>query len=106
MIVDTAMSGEVVSLVERTVRERLGALADAIETRFEENQQGEPAIFIDIFLSADAPRTLGSRFAEAQLALVAALEGQGDTRFPYLSLKWPNDQYPKEIEPLVRRRRA
>lgn len=101
-----AYAHSIENLIERTIRSQLGDIVGEVETRFEDNQQGEAAIFIDIFLTDDAPAPLGQRFSATQLAVMAALEAHDERRFPYISPKWPNDQYPKDVEPLIRRRRA
>ena len=99
-------ASDIERVIEATVKDRLRGIVDAVETRFEDNQQGEAAIYVDVFLTEDAPSPLGQRFMETQLAVMAALEARGERRFPYIAPIWPNDQYPKEIEPLIRRRRA
>lgn len=104
--VGEAELSDIERVIETTVKDRLRGIVDAVETRFEDNQQGEAAIYVDIFLIADAPSPLGQRFTETQLAVMAALEARGERRFPYVAPIWPNDQYPKDIEPLIRRRRA
>jgi hypothetical protein len=101
-----ATTREIEAAIESTVKAKLGAIVDEIETRFEDNQLGEPAIFVDIFLTEDAPTTLGKRFTEMHLAVMAALEARGELRFPYVSTKWPNDEYPEDVEPPKPRRRA
>jgi hypothetical protein len=107
MILDSsAAANDITRVIETTIKARLGAIVADVETRFEDNQQGEASIYVDIFLTEDAPSPLGSRFTETQLAVKSALEARGERRFPYIAPKWPNDQYPKDVEPLIRRRRA
>lgn len=105
MAVSTGTATEIEKIIQETVRKRLGRIVDDVETRFEDDQQGEAAIFVDIFLTEDAPSKLGRRFIETQLAVMAALEAKGESRFPYLATKWPNDQYPDDVMPPVSRRR-
>ena len=53
-------------IVDRTVRAELGEIVEMVETRFEDNQQGEASIYVDIFLTEDAPSPLGQRFMKTQ----------------------------------------
>lgn len=101
-----AATREIEAVIEATIKAELGGIVDVVETRFEDNQMGEAAIFVDVFLTEDAPTTLGKRFTEMHLAVMAALEARGELRFPYIATKWPNDEYPEDVEPPKPRRRA
>lgn len=94
------------ALIEQTVRAQLGEIVDGVETRFDQDQQGDASIFVDVFLTAGAPDNLGRRFVDMQLAVMAALEAFGEIRFPYLSTKRPNDDYPEDVLVKPRKRQA
>lgn len=93
-------------LIEQTVRLQLGGIVDKVTTRFEDDFEGEPSLFTDVFLNDTAPADLGWRFATTRVAVLNALKDIGETKFPYLSTKRPNDEYPEELTIRSRKRRA
>ncbi|KPF66715.1 hypothetical protein IP69_14300 [Bosea sp. AAP35] len=101
-----AYAKDIVDLVEHIVRAELAEMVETVEVRFADDQQGEPAIYVDVFLNDRAPDNLGKRFVETQLAVMSALEAEGETRFPYLATKRPNDQYPEDVFVRSRKRPA
>ena len=93
-------------LIEQTVRSQLGGIVDQVVTRFEDDFEGEPSLFTDVLLNDTAPTDLGWRFATTRVSVLNALKDIGENRFPYLSTKRPNDDYPEDLTIKSRKRRA
>ncbi len=91
-------------LVETTVRGELGGIVERVETRFEDNYEGEPSLFTDVVLTETAPADLGRRFTLTRVAVLNALREIGEDRFPYLATKRPQDEYPDETVKSRKRR--
>lgn len=68
-------------LVETTVRTDLGEIVEKVETRFEDDYEGEPSLFTDVVLNETAPTNLGWRFSMTRVAVLNALRAIGEQRF-------------------------
>ncbi|WP_156967748.1 hypothetical protein [Methylosinus sp. PW1] len=80
--------------IDDALRRALGpARFDHVDVREDFNHADEPALFLDI-VTKTGPDDLSARESiETQVAVSNALLALGDTRFPYLSFKFPGDEY-------------
>lgn len=60
------------------------------------NHDGEPALFVDAIFRPNAPSLGGRASTEALSALRDAFLARNEERFPYLSLRYPDDERPED----------
>lgn len=66
---------------------------DHVDVREDYDHAEEPALFLDIVTKTSADLLSAKALIETQMAVSDALLALGDTRFPYVSFKFPGDQY-------------
>lgn len=80
--------------IDDALRRALGASRfDHVDVREDFNYAEEPALFLDIVTKTSADLLSAKAVIETQLAVSDALLALGDTRFPYVSFKFPGDDY-------------
>lgn len=88
------MTEAVRSAIDDALRRALGpARFDHVEIREDYDHADEPALFLDIATKTGADDLSARESIETQMAVSDALLALGDTRFPYLSFKFPSDEY-------------
>ncbi|WP_159730269.1 hypothetical protein [Methylosinus sp. Ce-a6] len=80
--------------IDDALRRALGpARFDHVDVREDYDHADEPALFLDIVTKTGADDLSARESIETQMAVSNALLALGDTRFPYLSFKFPGDEY-------------
>jgi hypothetical protein len=88
---------EVRRLADTVLRELLGSVGyESVEVHGGVDNDGDPALFLDAILAPKSPVVSGSIYGEALATLRSALAQSGETRFPYLQLKHPDDVRPND----------
>lgn len=83
---------EVGLLADAILRDKLKSAGyDNVTVRFDEDNDGDPAIYLDANLAPDTPVVDAKIFIEAFEKLRAELIDKGELRFPYLYTKHPDD---------------
>ncbi|HLH11744.1 MAG TPA: hypothetical protein VKV77_07700 [Methylovirgula sp.] len=87
---------EVQAVAQRILREKLGPFGFS-EARVNAglDHDGEPALFVDAIFQPNAPNIGGRASSEALVALRNALLEKDEERFPYLLLRYPDDEFPE-----------
>jgi hypothetical protein len=91
------MTSAPVELIEEVLRRTLGPYGfDHAEVRVAPDHAGDEALFIDAVLKPKSGLVGGKVSNEAHGALSDALLAHGDRRFPYMSIRHPDDE-PAEL---------
>jgi hypothetical protein len=72
---------------------------DNVDVRPGENDAGEPALFVTIYLKAAQARMSGSRLLDTIAAAATALREIDDDRFPYVTFLAPEDESAEDTRP-------
>jgi hypothetical protein len=72
---------------------------DHIDVLPAENQTGEPALSVTVFLSAPQERMSGTQLLDAIAAAATALREIEDYRFPYVTFLAPEDESAEDTRP-------
>lgn len=88
------MTDAVRHAIDDALRRSLGPSSfDHVEVREDYDHADEPALFLDVVTKTGADLLSAEALIDTQMAVSDALLALGDTRFPYLSFKFPGDQY-------------
>jgi len=80
-------------VIDYVLRDKLGPYGlDHVEAKAGIDHDGEPALFIDAILKPNSQLVAGKIYAEVLGALSDALLKRGERRFPYLSLRHPDEE--------------
>ena len=91
---------EVRSIADKVLRERLGSLGfTRALVRSGHDHDGDPALFIRAHFEPGSGPIGGSPLGDALSALHDALLEKAETRFPYLSHYYPDDEFPENVTP-------
>jgi len=83
---------EIQAVAETVLREKLQAFGlSAVGVRAGTDHEGLPALFVDAILVPKAPLVGGEAWNEAVGALSDRLLEKGERRFPYVTLRHPDD---------------
>jgi hypothetical protein len=86
---------EVRRLADDTLRKALAQPGyEKIDVRSGFDSDGDPALFVDVWLAPETPIVDASVYADAIVALRASLARRGESRFPYLLMIHPDDDEP------------
>jgi hypothetical protein len=90
---------EVQTVAEKILRDKLGSFGfQAAEVHAGFDHDGESALFVEAKFAPNAPLLAGRESSEALVALSKALLKRNEQRFPYLSLRYPDDERPEDDE--------
>jgi hypothetical protein len=96
---------QVKQLADAVLREELGSSGyESVSVRFDDDNDGDPAIYLDAHLLPNSPLVDAKIFVEALHKLRSELINNGELRFPYLYTRHPDDEfaYDNDIAPGVR----
>jgi len=80
--------------IDDALRHALGpSRFDHVDVREDYDHADAPALFLDVVTKTGADDLSARESIETQMAVSDALLALGDTRFPYLSFKFPGDEY-------------
>ena len=91
---------EVRAVADEVLRERLGPLGfrrALVRSGFDHH--GDPALFIRAHFEPGSGPTGANPLGAALSALHDAFLERGETRFPYLSHYYPDDDFPEDVTP-------
>lgn len=88
---------EAQAIAQRVLQQKLGpfGFVEAVVHAGLDHDE-EPALFVDAIFQPSAPNIGGLASSEALVALRNALQERGEQRFPYLSLRYPDDERPED----------
>lgn len=86
---------EVKAIADEVLEQELhGIDYDSIDAASGVDQGGDQALFVTLNMKRDAPIISGRRLADLHVALLGAVEADGEERFVYFNVDWPDDEVP------------
>jgi len=80
-------------IIDSVLRKMLGPYGlDHVQAKADVDHDGEPALFIDAILKPNSELVGGKVYVDVLGALSDALLKRGDHRFPYLTLRHPDEE--------------
>ena len=76
------------------LRKELGPFVESVTVREDVDYDDEPALFFDAWMDDDAPPDLGVGVMNGHWEVKKALESNNDLRFPYLTIRHKQSDYP------------
>lgn len=67
---------------------------DSIDATSGVDQSGDQSLFVTLNMKRDAPIISGRRLADLHVALLEAVAANGEERFAYFNVNWPDDEVP------------
>jgi hypothetical protein len=91
---------QIVRLADTVLRDKLKTVGyESVAVRLEDDNDGDPAIYIDANLAPDTPLVDPKIYMDALSTLRDELIYNGERRFPYLYTKHPDDLYAYDVDP-------
>lgn len=89
---------EVAGLAEGVLRPELDARGfDRLAVRADLDSFSDPSLFVDVFLRPGSKRIGGRLSSTLHGELSRRLLEAGEMRFPYLRVRYPDDEEPEEV---------
>jgi hypothetical protein len=87
------------NVIDEVLRKTLGSYGfEHAEVQFREDHEGEQALFITANLKPGASFVEGRVSDEAHRQVIEALLERGESRFPYLYIRHPDQERPDPVE--------